>query len=106
MTDRSIRWNVEFNSNGSLRRFDRIASNRSPVSLNLFVGNETEGGPANLYLRRLTATLEWTPLLGPASPTHFVADSLTGELRGFGTFPWAQDADHVDDLASPARPGR
>ena len=52
---------AQFNANGSLRRFDC-----DPISLLLFVGNELEGGPANLYLRRHAVTVEWTPLLGPA----------------------------------------
>ena len=39
---------AETNANGSLRRFDC-----GSISLLLFVGNELEGGPANLYLRRL-----------------------------------------------------
>jgi hypothetical protein len=39
------------NANGSLRRFDC-----DPISLALFVGNEIEGGPANLYLRHHAQT--------------------------------------------------
>ena len=54
---------VELNANGSLRRFDCGA-----VSLSLFVGNEIEGGPANLYLRCHADRIEWTPLLGPSQP--------------------------------------
>ena len=38
---------AEFNANGSLRRLDC-----GSVSVLLFVGNELEGGPANLYLRQ------------------------------------------------------
>ena len=58
---------AEFNANGSLRRFDFEA-----VSLPLFIGNELEGGPTNLYLReRCHEPLAWTPLLGPLSPTRF-----------------------------------
>ncbi|MGH8210775.1 MAG: hypothetical protein ACREU6_14505, partial [Steroidobacteraceae bacterium] len=45
---------IEANANGSLRRFDC-----DPISLALFVGNEVEGGPANLYLRCHSSTLEW-----------------------------------------------
>ena len=36
--------------------------------VNAFLGNELEGGPANLYLRRHGARVEWTALLGPRSP--------------------------------------
>lgn len=60
------RLSAEFNANGSLRRLDCGA-----VSLNLFVGNEMEGGPTNLYVRRLGRDPERTPLLGPNSPTRF-----------------------------------
>lgn len=39
------------------------------VMLNLFVGNALEGGPTNLWLRRLDgAAVEAVPLLGPLSP--------------------------------------
>jgi hypothetical protein len=57
---------LEINANGSIRRFDC-----GNVSIGLFLGNEVEGGPANLYLRRHGPNLEWIPLLGPASPTRF-----------------------------------
>lgn len=71
---------AEFNANGSLRRFEF-----DPVSLNLFVGNEMEGGPTNLYLRCHGATIEWMPLLGPRSATRFAADGAGGML-GVGTW--------------------
>jgi cellobiose phosphorylase len=70
---------AEFNANGSLRRFDY-----DPVSLNLFVGNEMEGGPTNLYLRCHGETIEWTPLLGPRSGTRFAAGAADGVLVGAG----------------------
>jgi cellobiose phosphorylase len=70
---------AEFNANGSLRRFDC-----DPVSLNLFVGNEMEGGPTNLYLRCHGETIEWTPLLGPRSGTRFAAGAADGLLLGAG----------------------
>ncbi|HET8695832.1 MAG TPA: hypothetical protein VFO94_00005, partial [Gammaproteobacteria bacterium] len=71
---------AEINANGSLRRFDC-----GNVSLLLFVGNELEGGPANLYLRRHGEPAECTPLLGPQSPTRFDIDGRfagTGSWRG------------------------
>jgi cellobiose phosphorylase len=41
--------------------------------INLFPGNELEGGVANLYLRRLNADgLQYIELLGPRSPSRFV----------------------------------
>ena len=72
---------ADINANGSLRHFEC-----DPVSLNLFVGNEMEGGPTNLYLRRHGETIEWTPLLGPRSPTRFAADAAGGMLSGAGTW--------------------
>src|ERR1700734_2157382 len=72
---------AEINANGSLRRLDCDA-----ISLALFVGNEVEGGPANLYLRRHSDKIEWTPLLGPLSPTRFHTDPKTGGLVGAGTW--------------------
>jgi len=60
---------VEWNANGSLRRMDH-----GDIMLNLFLGNEAEGGPANLWLRRLGSTVAATPLLGPASPAVYQCD--------------------------------
>src|SRR5579863_5154229 len=71
---------VAFNANGSLRRFDCEA-----VSLALFIGNELESGPANLYLRERAQPRAWTPLLGPNSPTQF-ANVTDGELIGEGVW--------------------
>jgi 1,2-beta-oligoglucan phosphorylase len=71
---------AEFNANGSLRRFDAGA-----VCLPLFVGNEVEGGPTNLYLRRHSEIIESTPLLGPGSPTNFDLDAQ-GAMRGVGVW--------------------
>src|SRR5688572_30135570 len=54
---------VEVNANGSLRRMDC-----GDTVINLFIGNELEGGPANLYLREVDASgsaSAYTPLLGP-----------------------------------------
>ena len=69
---------AEINANGSLRRFDC-----GEISLSLFVGNELEGGPTNLYLRKLAPTVEWTPLIGPQSGTRF-HQSSSGNLVGSG----------------------
>jgi cellobiose phosphorylase len=55
---------IDVNANGSIRRMDCHG-----VMLNLFLGNEVEGGPANLWLRRHGAgTVEAIPLLGPLGP--------------------------------------
>jgi 1,2-beta-oligoglucan phosphorylase len=67
------------NANGSLRRLDFGA-----IVLALFVGNEIEGGPANLYLRRHAESIEWIPLLGPSSPTRFSLDPGGTTLLGHG----------------------
>ena len=72
---------AEMNANGSLRRFDC-----GSISLLLFVGNELEGGPANLYLRRLGDSAECIPLLGPHSPTCFDLHAQNGRFAGTGSW--------------------
>lgn len=58
---------VEVLGNGAIRRLDH-----GDTLINLFVGNELEGGVANLYLRRLNAdAVQYVELLGPRSPTRF-----------------------------------
>ncbi len=54
---------VQVNRNGSVRRLDH-----KDIILNLFLGTEIEGGPANIWLRRRGAVIESTALLGPAGP--------------------------------------
>ncbi|MBK5963898.1 hypothetical protein CCR95_07300 [Thiocystis minor] len=56
---------VQVNGNGSIRRLDH-----QDILINLFPGNEVEGGPTNLYLRRLGARIASTPLLGPRAPAR------------------------------------
>jgi 1,2-beta-oligoglucan phosphorylase len=70
---------ASLNRNGSLRRLDYGA-----IALALFVGNEIEGGPANLYLRRHGDRIEWTALLGPSSATRFSLDPHGGAVQGRG----------------------
>ena len=67
---------VVVNENGSVRRIDH-----RDIVVNLFVGNELEGGPANLYLR--VGEGDGVPLLGPRSATRFAAAS-NGRLDGAG----------------------
>jgi cellobiose phosphorylase len=79
----------QLTSNGSIRRLDH-----RDVLINLFPGSEAEGGPANLYLRRLRepalSVLEEpaaaVPLLGPRSPGRIRYDgrrlSVEGEWAG------------------------
>jgi 1,2-beta-oligoglucan phosphorylase len=79
---------LEVTSRGALRRFDC-----SSIALNLFVGNELEGGPTNLYLRRhRSGATEFTPLLGPRSPTRF--DPRQADSRLIGAGNW-QGIDYV-----------
>jgi hypothetical protein len=70
---------AQFNANGSLCRFDCDA-----VSLNLFPGNEIEGGPTNIYLRQRAAEVRWTPLLGPSSLTRLQSSPGGGGYAGSG----------------------
>jgi 1,2-beta-oligoglucan phosphorylase len=53
-------------SNGSIGRIDHC-----DIMINLFLGNEAEGSPANIHLRLRGEQLETIPLLGPCSPSAF-----------------------------------
>jgi 1,2-beta-oligoglucan phosphorylase len=67
---------VELLQNGAPLRMDH-----GDTIINLFLGNELEGGVANLYLRRLNAdATQYIELLGPRSPTQFqrVGDAWVG----------------------------
>jgi cellobiose phosphorylase len=68
---------VQLNANGSIRRIDH-----RDVIVNAFLGNELEGGPANLYLRRRGERIAWVPLLGPRSPGAVHLDAAGLEVRG------------------------
>ncbi len=69
---------AELNANGSLRHL-RLHD----VQVNLFVGNEVEGGPANLWLRlRDDAGVDLVPLLGPRSPLGLRRDGEAFEATG------------------------
>jgi 1,2-beta-oligoglucan phosphorylase len=52
--------------------------------VNLFPGNELEGGPANVWLRRREAGGDWraAPLLGPLSPLNVHVEEGAFEMRG------------------------
>ena len=60
---------IELNANGSIRRMDH-----GDIMLNLFLGNEADGGLANIHLRRLGDVVETIPLLGPGSPASYETD--------------------------------
>jgi cellobiose phosphorylase len=68
---------ARINANGSLYRLDY-----KDIILNLFPGNELDGGPANVYLRRLGDTTEFTPLLGPDSRSAFVFNAQGFSAKG------------------------
>jgi len=68
----------EVNTNGSMRRMGF-----RDLVLNLFPGNEIEGGPANLWLRRHGAGgIEAVPLLGPKSAGAVCVDASGVSVRG------------------------
>lgn len=72
---------AELLSHGALRRLMAEPG----LMLNLFPGNELEGGPANIWLRRRDAAGgEWriSPLLGPLSPLSVHAAEGAFEMRG------------------------
>ncbi len=70
---------VELLSHGALRRLLVPG-----LMLNLFPGNELEGGPANIWLRRRDADGVWraAPLLGPLSPLAAHVAQGAFEMRG------------------------
>jgi 1,2-beta-oligoglucan phosphorylase len=68
---------VQANANGSIRRIDC-----GDILVNLFLGNELEGGPANVYLRRLGDPAAAVPLLGPRSPARVRCDAKGLALEG------------------------
>ncbi len=70
---------VELNVNGSVRRMDC-----GDVMLNVFLGNEAEGGPVNIHLRRLGETAASVPLLGPGSPASY--QTFDRGLQACGTW--------------------
>ncbi len=73
----------QLNENGSIRRIDH-----ADIMLNLFLGNEADGGLATIYLRKLGTTIESIPLFGPNSPASYnfteagmTATGTWGDLR-------------------------
>jgi 1,2-beta-oligoglucan phosphorylase len=68
---------VQVNANGSIRRLDH-----RDIILNLFLGNEVEGGPTNIYLRRHGTAIEAIPILGPRSAAVFSLDEQGLTARG------------------------
>ena len=50
------------------------------------MGNELDGGPANLYLRLHGSPAECTPLLGPRSPTRYEATVADNRFTGAGSW--------------------
>lgn len=68
---------VETHGSGSLRRLDH-----GDVMINLFLGNQMEGGLANVYLRQWGPSVVCTPLLGPQSPAGFQFDDSGVSAHG------------------------
>src|SRR5215510_9085342 len=68
---------VQVNANGSVRRIDH-----RDVIVNAWLGNELEGGPANLFLRRRGERIGWIPLLGPRGPGEVHVDAGGLEVAG------------------------
>src|SRR5690349_22972413 len=68
---------VQVHANGAIR-----CMHHRDILLNLFLGNEIEGGPANIYLRRHDVSIAAVPLLGPRSPAVFHLDEQGLTARG------------------------
>ena len=80
--ENSARLSVQMCANTALQRIDAAG-----VMLNLFPGNEVEGGPANIWLRLTEGeSVQAVPLLGPQSPLVRVAAlpdfTLQGQWQG------------------------
>ena len=86
---------MEFNANGSIRRM-----NHGDIMLNLFLGNEMDGGLANIHLRRLGITVETVPLMGPGSPASYRTDDRG--LFAIGT--WGDITFRLRLTLSPSAP--
>jgi cellobiose phosphorylase len=86
---------IEINRNGSIRRVDHAG-----VIVNLFLGNELEGGPANLWLGRPAAPFDDAPLLGPRSSARYRIDASGFAARG----RWRDVAFDVALVLDPAAP--
>ena len=86
---------VQVNANGSVRRMDH-----GDIILNLFLGTEIEGGPANIYLRRHDASIESIPLLGPRSPAAVRVDAHGLRLDG----EWKHVRFHVALILAQSTP--
>lgn len=69
--------NAQINSNGSIKRMDY-----QDIMLNLFLGTEMEGSPANIYLRCHTPSIDFIPLLGPLSHSSVSFDGVSLSLKG------------------------
>jgi len=70
---------AELLSHGALRRLLLAPG----LMLNLFPGNELEGGPANVWLRRRDGSgWQAVPLLGPQSPLQVHVEEGAFEMRG------------------------
>lgn len=72
---------AQVNANGSIRRMEHRG-----ILLNLFLGNEAEGGLANIYLRRHDKEAQAIGLLGPQRRSAVRCDNrsmtLSGEWQG------------------------
>ena len=86
---------AELNANGSVRRLDH-----ADIILNLFLGNETEGGPTNIFLRRLGDKPDSTPLLGLKSPASYSNDGKS--FSAFGK--WGELSFHVSLVLAKSKP--
>ena len=68
---------VTLNANASVARIDH-----DDIMINLFRGNALEGGPANIYLRKLGGEPAAIALLGPRSVSRFEDNTAGFALRG------------------------
>ena len=91
---------LHLNANGSVRQL-----RHGELMLNLFPGNEVEGGPFSLYLRRQHGD-SWTstPLLGPRSPSVMLVDAASAEAAISFTGQWGAVAYTLRVVLAAAQP--
>jgi cellobiose phosphorylase len=69
--------NIEILSNGGIRKIYK-----DDFMINLFLGNEMEGGVTNIYLRVLNGSIKFKPLLGAGSDSSFLVENNVFTVRG------------------------
>jgi cellobiose phosphorylase len=68
---------IEILSNGGIRRIYK-----DKIMINLFLGNEMEGGLINIYMRLLNGSVKYKPLIGLGSNSSYLLDNNVYYVKG------------------------